>query len=273
MNDEQDPASPPTGWQFRPDETIAPGQAAAPQPQSSALPSTAPAEAGQLPSQAQVPTTTPQQINASVPHPMPAVVPSAPATPPAETIANSTSPASLPPQQPQQFAYNAEDDTFMSEEQRVNQGGEIAWSASEFISHHKNAAWYVSLAIGAFLGAGVVYLVTKDIISGVSILLIAFVFGLAAARKPRVLNYRLDDHGVQIGQRSFPYAAFRSFAIVDEGAFSSIALMPLKRFMPIMTIYYEPADEEQIVQTLAARLPLEERKLDAIDNLMHKIRF
>jgi hypothetical protein len=48
---------------------------------------------------------------------------------------------------------------------------------------------------------------------------------------------------------------------------------PLQRFSPLTTIYYDPNDEERIVDLLANRLPMEERKRDAIDRLMWRIRF
>jgi hypothetical protein len=60
---------------------------------------------------------------------------------------------------------------------------------------------------------------------------------------------------------------------MPEGAFSSIVLVPLKRFSPLTSIYYAPQDEERITAMLAAHLPYEERKHDPIDKLMQRIRF
>jgi len=88
-----------------------------------------------------------------------------------------------------------------------------------------------------------------------------------------VLEYSLDNRGLTIAQKSYPYGVFRSFAVIDEGAFSSIVFIPLKRFMPVLTIYYAPEDENEVVATIADHLPMEQRKRDAIDTLLHKIRF
>jgi hypothetical protein len=49
--------------------------------------------------------------------------------------------------------------------------------------------------------------------------------------------------------------------------------MPLKRFMPILTIYFEQKDESKIVAVLGQFLPVESHQLDAVDRLMHKLRF
>jgi hypothetical protein len=149
----------------------------------------------------------------------------------------------------------------------------INWTASEFIAHQKSAGWYLSLALGAIIAAALVYLLTKDKISTAVVLLGAFVLGFYGARKPRQLEYHLDSRGVKIGQKYYSYSGFRSFAVVPEGAFSSIIFMPLKRFAPLTTIYYAPADEEQIVRLLSSILPVQEYRHDVVDQLMKRIRY
>jgi len=151
--------------------------------------------------------------------------------------------------------------------------GSIEWTASEFIAHEKSAIWYLSLSGAALLLAGLVWLVTKDKISAGVVIFGAVLFGIYAARKPRQLQYRLDNHGLAIGAKHFSYGAFRSFSVVPEGGINSIVFSPLKRFAPLITIYYDPADEAKIVALLSERLPTEVRKKDAIDRLMWRIRF
>jgi hypothetical protein len=163
------------------------------------------------------------------------------------------------------------DDTLQALSSDPNQ--QISWTASEYIAHQKSFGWYAVLSLVALGATGITYLVTEDKLSTATILLIAFVFGVYGARKPRVLNYQLDANGLTIARKFYAYGIFRSFAVLDEGAFSSIVFMPLKRFMPLLAVYYAPDDEDKIVQMLMDRLPMEERKHDAIDSLMHKIRF
>ncbi len=49
--------------------------------------------------------------------------------------------------------------------------------------------------------------------------------------------------------------------------------MPLKRFMPPITLYYPPDQEDAVINALAAYLPHEDRTHDPVDRLMRKIRF
>ena len=150
---------------------------------------------------------------------------------------------------------------------------EVDWTASEFVAHNKGMGWYVLLAGGAALVAALVYLVTRDLVSAGIIIFVALLLGISAVRKPRVLTYRVNGAGLMIGGKFYPYASFKSFAVMQEGAFSSITFLPLKRFMPPISIYYDPQDEDRIIEVLAYYLPMEAREHDFLDALTRRNRF
>lgn len=150
---------------------------------------------------------------------------------------------------------------------------DVSWTASEFIAHHKDFGWYLGLAVSAVGLSALVYLLTRDVISVGVVILAAGLFGGYGARQPRQLQYKIDGQGIGIGAKYYRFDNFRSFSLIPEGAFNSIMFMPLKRFAPPLSIYYDPADEEKIMNVLVARLPFEQRRRDAVDALMHKIRF
>lgn len=149
----------------------------------------------------------------------------------------------------------------------------VTWTASEFISHEKDAGWYAKLALASVLLTILIFILTKDKVTAGIILFVSVVLGFYANREPRQLPYRVDGQGVQIGERRYGYEQFRSFSVMPEGAFSCIVLMPLKRFAPIISLYYAPEDEERITTLLAKTLPFEERTHDPVDKFMQRIRF
>jgi hypothetical protein len=149
----------------------------------------------------------------------------------------------------------------------------ISWTASEFMAHDKSAGWYVALLVGAGVFAAAVYLVTKDVVSTGVVIVAAVILAIYGSHKPQEQQFTVDAQGIGIGSKRYSYDSFKSFAITSEGAFSSLVFMPLKRFAIPLTIYYAPEDEERIVNLLSDQLPLEEHRLDAIDNLMRHIRF
>lgn len=151
--------------------------------------------------------------------------------------------------------------------------GVISWTASEFIANQKNAGWYMILAASAAVIGGLVYLLTRDVISAVMVLVALGVIAFLASRQPRTMSYQLNNYGLQIGTRAYPYQEFKSFSVVEEGAVSSIVLMPMKRFMPMLNVYFDPADEERITDMLNDYLPYVETKLDVVERLMRRIRF
>lgn len=150
----------------------------------------------------------------------------------------------------------------------------IAWTASEYVSHEKSTIWYVQYTIIVILIIGVVFIATdKDYISLALLTVFAILFGVFAARKPDVLQYSLDSKGLQIASKLYPITLFKSFGIIQEDAIHSIVLLPLKRFMPSIYVYFAPEDEAKITERLGTLLPQEEHKQDAIDKFMHRIRF
>jgi hypothetical protein len=155
----------------------------------------------------------------------------------------------------------------------VGADGAINWTASEFIAHQKSAGWYAKLATATLVLAAAVWYITKDKVTPIVIVVCAFTLGFYASRQPRQLQYRLDDHGITIGEKFSSFNDFRSFSVVREGAFDSLVLMPLKRFAQLTTIYYAPELADQIIAFLADRLPMEERRADLLDRLMTHIHF
>ncbi len=189
------------------------------------------------------------------------------------------------PQQPQesqqpgswQFVSNEATSTASSlaPQQSVPAAAEasVTWTASEFIAHHKTPGWFGVLAVGSVIGAVIAWLITKDVITALSIVGAAALLAAYAGRQPRELTYRIDRSGLHVGPRFYRFDDFRSFAVMAEGAFANIAFTPLKRFAPMLTVYFDPNDEAQIVDVLSNYLPLQPRKADPIDRLMWRIRF
>jgi hypothetical protein len=171
---------------------------------------------------------------------------------------------------------DTEDPTALSkpkDDKRHNSSDSISWTASEFVEHNKGFGWYLCLILAILVLSALIYALTHDKISTGAVVLAGIVLGVFAARKPRILQYRLDNGGLTIGNKSYGYDVFKSFSVIDEDALSSIYLLPLKRFMPSLSLYYAQKDEKKIIDILSERLPFEERHSDTVDRFMHRIRF
>ncbi len=220
-------------------------------------------------------TISPRSAEPAPAQPASPVSPSteSPVSPPESQTAQAVATFPPPATVPLTGLQDENDNTDPVDPQMYGNGRSVTWTASEFIDHHKSTNWYLLLFVVAAVLAAAVFLLTKDIVSTVVVILGAILLGSYGARKPRQLQYKLDDSGLTIGAKQYPYRQFRSFAVVDEGAFSSIIFMPLKRFAMAVSVYYDPADEERIIDVLADILPMEEHRRDVVDDFLHRIRF
>ncbi len=229
------------------------------------------------------PVTPPTPIVSQLP-PVPQPVYTAPAPaplapeqptpqPPAQPVQVQSPITQNAPTQPQMPATPS---PFESQQPQTHPDAPVAhvtWTASEYIAHAKSMSWFVLLGVAMTVLVIVVYFVTKDILASVLVGLAGITFGVFAARPPQVLTYSIDSHGIQIGKRSYQFNDFKSFALTESGHFPSVLLMPLKRFLPPITMIYDPKEEDAIINALADYLPHEEKEPDMVDRLMSRIRF
>lgn len=159
-----------------------------------------------------------------------------------------------------------------SKESTPGAKGPVSWSASEYIDHTHGIGWYAVLAVGTIgLGVGI-YFLTKDYFAAGVIAILGVIVGVFAARKPKEITYDISSSGIKVGEKSYNYSQFKSFSLIREGSLSSINLLPLKKFMPPISAYFPPNDEQRIVNSLGNYLPYEERKMDGVDRLTRRLR-
>lgn len=149
----------------------------------------------------------------------------------------------------------------------------ISWTASEYIDHTRGPGWYLALVAGTTVLAALIYFITKDYFATGVVALMGIIVGVFSRQKPKQLVYDLSNSSLKAGEKVYPLRLFKSFALIREGTLLSINLMPVKRFMPPLSIYLDPSDEEKIVGLLGSHLPLEEGGLDSIERLSRRLRF
>lgn len=162
-------------------------------------------------------------------------------------------------------------DSFGKNEVR-HEPSEIAWTASEFIAHQKNASWYIIVLFASIAVSAGVFLLTRDISSTVMLVIAGGAVAFMGAKKPRTLKYIISDKGISVEEKFYGYDLFKSFSVIEEGEVASIYLSPLKRFMPAITMYFDPQEADKILDVLDAYLPEEHRDHDFLDKMTRKIR-
>lgn len=152
-------------------------------------------------------------------------------------------------------------------------GDEARWSAPLFRHHEKGSGWYLVLILATVIVGGLAYLIARDRWAVIAIVALAVVVAIAAGKRPHDVEYVVTTDGIRVGSRSFSIDDFRSFSVIMDSAGRSIIISPIKRFIPPVTLFYNPEQEEKVVSILSAVLPLEDYHPDAIDRLSRRLRF
>lgn len=208
----------------------------------------------ELPSQpvSQVPTEAPQT-------PLPEV--QAATQPEVQPLAAPT-----PVPQPEQEVYDEDDDSVIAVDEP------ITWQASEYVHHDKQAIWYIAL-IGITVALLALAIFMKAWTFAALVVALGVGVGVLAGRPPHTARYTLSESGLRVDEKSFAYHDFRSFGVIQEDAFASVVLIPTKRFMPAVNIYFPTEMGEQIVDILGSFLPMEQIELDFVEKLARKLHF
>lgn len=147
-----------------------------------------------------------------------------------------------------------------------------SWRASEYIYHAKPASWYLGLwLLVAIVCGGLVYL-QQWLSIGVAIMM-ALAITIYTRKEPRELNYRLDDHGVTVEDKTIPFMQFKSFSVAQEMAWHEVDLEPIKRFVPRLTLLCDSDELPQVETILAAHLPRDDREPDWVERTSRRLRF
>ncbi|HXY18028.1 MAG TPA: hypothetical protein VEH48_01240 [Candidatus Nitrosopolaris sp.] len=168
--------------------------------------------------------------------------------------------------------YRPDDTAATDSGQKSRKTKAISWTASEYIEHQHGAGWYLSLVVLTAALAAILYLLTKDYFAAGVIVVLGIIVGVSAGRKPRQMSFELSSSGLKAGEKSYSYNLFKSFSVLHEGAQTSLNFIPVKRFMPPVSAYFEPKDEDKITSLVGEHLPYEERRPSAIDRLSFRLR-
>jgi len=200
-------------------------------------------------------------------------------THPAPTIEPATAAA---PQEPQVETATVPDKTtsepetslFKPESSATDEATQsITWTSAEFHIHEKTIAWYLTLAVVTIAVAAVLFLLMGGIVTPGVIIICGIILGFYGSHRPEQLEYAMNNKGIRVGTKQYRYDDFQLFVVTPNSPAHEVTLIPVKRFMPPLSVRYVPDLEEKVLNMLSDHLPLEERRTDLVDSIMQRIRF
>ena len=121
----------------------------------------------------------------------------------------------------------------------------ISWNAPAHLYTEKRPDWYwtvgiitVALAVAAFIFG--------EVITGIFVIVAAAALVLHASKPPAIVACEVNDRGVMFGNILYPFLSLDSFCIPHDEFPSKIILKSRKLFMPLIVIYIDEADPEDV---------------------------
>jgi hypothetical protein len=126
----------------------------------------------------------------------------------------------------------------------------IAWEAYEYKPRNHSSDWYWALGI-ITVSIVIVSILLGNILFGVFVLLSAFTLALYTKRHPHVIRLEINQTGVVMKNKLYPYDSLESFYIDIEADPDKLVLKSKMRLMPYIIIPLNPdLDYEEIREYL-----------------------
>lgn len=148
----------------------------------------------------------------------------------------------------------------------------IAWDAPEHIHIEKNNDWYWAVGIITITAVALAF-IFNNIIFGILILVCSFALVVHSSKAPRTFHYEINDRGIMINDRLFPFLTLESFWIDAHETPPKILIKSHKTFMPFLTIYIEDVDPEVVRDILLNYISETEHYEPISQKILEKIGF
>lgn len=175
----------------------------------------------------------------------------------------------------QQDVAPSQDDAESRQEASAGVGDEgalVRWRGTEYVAQDYPVMWYVILGVVVIVLMALAVIFMRSFTFALLIPVMAAALVIYTRRPPGLNDYTISRKGLHINDQLYPFDAFKSFGVVTRGGMNSIVLVPRKRFQIAQTVYFPQEVGEAVVDMLAARLPMKEAKLDAIDRFLVRLR-
>lgn len=156
----------------------------------------------------------------------------------------------------------------------MSQNRSIVWQSPEYTYRENSVDWFWAVGIIATTTA-IVSIVYGNILFAIFIIIGAFTLLMYAARRPRTVNFTLNERGIYINKILYPFNTLDSFWIhkYDKTA-DKLIIKSKKMLMPYISIILPNDDSaEDIHRFIIKYLPEEEHRESMPEAIMEYLGF
>ena len=121
----------------------------------------------------------------------------------------------------------------------------ITWQAPTHIHKEKKLDWYWVIGIITLALAAVAFMF-GEVITGLFIIIAAVALVLHASHPAHLVSYEINDRGLRADDTLYPFLTLESFCIPHDHVPPRLLIKSRKVFMPLIVIYIEEVDPEEI---------------------------
>ncbi len=109
----------------------------------------------------------------------------------------------------------------------------LRWSALEYEETEKGTDWFWALGVIVVAGS-IAAIIFGNYFLAILLVLGGLCFGMFALKKPELINYQLNENGLQIKNQIYLYKEIKAF-FVREGNRPAFFIKSSRVFMPMLS--------------------------------------
>ncbi|OGI90427.1 hypothetical protein A2911_01670 [Candidatus Nomurabacteria bacterium RIFCSPLOWO2_01_FULL_40_15] len=155
----------------------------------------------------------------------------------------------------------------------------LEWTALEYEDKERSKDWFWALGV-IIVTAGATSIIFGNYFFAILIVLGGTLLGFFATKKPNEVLYELNEKGLRVGTRLFPYENIKSFWVETESPENKTEVVPTlfikseRFFMPIISI---PLKHNMVAEIhdvfIFNNIPEEEMREHISDHIMRSLGF
>jgi len=155
----------------------------------------------------------------------------------------------------------------------------LNWSALEYEEKERHVDWFWALGVIVIAGA-ITSIIFANYFFAIFLIIGGVLLGFFAVKKPDIVFYELNEKGLKIRNRIYPYENIKAFwvqkSLSDDGKQMPLALFikSQRLLVPIFSVPIEETSVEKIhSMMLAHNVPEEEMKEHVSEKIMESLGF
>jgi hypothetical protein len=155
----------------------------------------------------------------------------------------------------------------------MEQNEKIEWTALEYEEKERGNDWFWALGV-IVVASSITSFIYGNFFFGIFLIIGGILLGMFAVKKPDLVFYELNEKGLQIKNRLYPYEKIKAFWVKKDSDDSTLFIKSERLFMPLLSMPIKQNLAEVIRNTMLQNNVLEEEMKEHIsEKIMESLGF